>query len=105
MLLDEATAYADAENESKIQQAFARLAKDKTVLMIAHRLKTVQNVHQLLVLREGILVGCGRHGELLERCPLYQDMVNANERRDSWMVRRAMRVGAEESVRGGVRHG
>ena len=56
VILDEATAYADAENEAKIQAAFAKLARNKTVLMIAHRLKTVERADQLLVMERGRLV-------------------------------------------------
>jgi ATP-binding cassette subfamily B protein len=86
ILLDEATAYADAENESRIQESFARLSANKTVLIIAHRLKTVENARQILVLKEGRLIDGGKHDELLARCEVYRDMVNANERRDRWAI-------------------
>lgn len=88
VILDEATAYADAENEAKIQQAFARLAKNKTVLIIAHRLKTVENANQIIVMKDGRLIGCGTHSELQQSCREYKDMVAANERRDRWTVKR-----------------
>ena len=88
IVLDEATAYADAENESRIQEAFSRLSKGKTVIMIAHRLKTIQNADNILVMNGGRLEASGRHDELMEQCSLYRDMVNANERRDNWMMRR-----------------
>ncbi len=88
VILDEATAYADAENEARIQQAFARLAKNKTVLIIAHRLRTVENASRILVLNNGELTGVGKHNELMAHCPLYRDMVAANERRDRWTVRK-----------------
>lgn len=87
VVLDEATAYADAENEARIQQAFARLAKDKTVLIIAHRLKTVEKADQILVMQEGRLQGVGTHNALLAACPLYAEMVAANERRERWKIR------------------
>lgn len=87
VLLDEATAYADAENEARIQQAFARLAKDKTVLIIAHRLKTVEKADQILVMEEGRLLGAGTHDALMATCPLYAEMVAANERCERWMIR------------------
>ena len=87
VVLDEATAYADAENEARIQQAFARLAKNKTVLIIAHRLKTVEKADQILVMQEGRLQGVGTHNALLAACPLYAGMVAANERRERWMIR------------------
>lgn len=88
VILDEATAYADAENEAKIQQAFARLARNKTVLIIAHRLKTVENANQILVLEEGKLLATGTHEELLQNCPQYGNMIAANERRDRWTIRK-----------------
>lgn len=88
VILDEATAYADAENEAKIQQAFARLAKNKTVLIIAHRLRTVENADQILVLEEGKLLGSGTHEQLLQSCTQYQNMISANERRDRWTIRK-----------------
>ena len=88
VVLDEATAYADAENEAKIQEAFSRLSKGKTVIMIAHRLKTIQNADNILVMKEGRLEAAGKHGELMESCSLYRDMVSANERRDSWTMRK-----------------
>ncbi len=88
VVLDEATAYADAENESKIQAAFASLAKDKTVLIIAHRLKTIENADRILVMKEGVLLGQGTHNELLKSCGEYKDMVDANERRDKWNIKR-----------------
>ena len=88
IILDEATAYADAENEAKIQEAFAKLAKDKTVLIIAHRLKTVEKADGILVMKDGHLVGQGTHEELLKNCPQYNEMVDANERRERWTIKR-----------------
>lgn len=88
VVLDEATAYADAENEAKIQDAFSKLSKGRTVIMIAHRLKTIQNADNILVMNEGRLEAMGRHEELLEHCRLYRDMVAANDRRDGWTMRR-----------------
>ena len=88
VILDEATAYADAENEAKIQAAFAALAKNKTVLIIAHRLKTVEKANQLLVMNQGELIGVGTHEKLLAECSMYQDMVAANERRDKWTIKK-----------------
>ena len=88
IVLDEATAYADAENEAKIQQAFSRLSKGKTVIMIAHRLKTIQNADNILVMNGGRLEAVGRHDELMQSCKTYRDMVAENERRDSWSMRK-----------------
>lgn len=86
VVLDEATAYADAENETKIQEAFARLAKDKTVFIIAHRLKTIEKADNILVIHKGQLAAQGKHSELMKDCQIYKDMVDANERRDSWSI-------------------
>ena len=88
VILDEATAYADAENEAKIQRAFANLAKDKTVLIIAHRLKTIENADRILVMKDGHLIGQGSHEELLTTCNEYKEMVDANDRRDRWNIKR-----------------
>jgi len=88
VILDEATAYADAENESKIQQAYASLAKNKTVLIIAHRLKTVERANQILIMEKGTLIGAGTHESLLAGCASYQNMVSANERRERWTIKR-----------------
>lgn len=87
VLLDEATAYADAENETKIQAAFARLAKGKTVIVIAHRLKSVENADQILVLENGCLRDAGRHPALMERGGLYRRLVDLGERRGEWELR------------------
>ncbi|MCR5166719.1 MAG: ABC transporter ATP-binding protein/permease [Oscillospiraceae bacterium] len=87
VILDEATAYADAENEAKIQNAFARMAKDKTVLIIAHRLKTIEKADQILIMKDGHLLDCGKHMELLARCNEYKEMVDANERRNNWTIK------------------
>lgn len=94
VVLDEATAYADAENEAKIQKAFSRLSEGKTVIMIAHRLKTIRNADNILVMNEGRLEASGSHEELMQNCRLYRDMVDANDHRDSWIMRRNENVEA-----------
>ncbi len=91
IILDEATAYADAENESLIQESFARLAKGKTVLIIAHRLKTIEAADNILVLHSGSLIAQGDHRQLLKTCQVYRDMVDANERRDRWKIKKTDR--------------
>lgn len=88
VILDEATAYADAENESRIQEAFARLSKGKTVLIIAHRLRFIENADQILVMKDAVLQDCAPHQVLMERSPVYRSMVDANRRRDRWTIRR-----------------
>lgn len=92
VILDEATAYADAENEAKIQNAFARLAKNKTVLIIAHRLKTIEKSDQILIMKEGRLIGNGTHAKLLDTCTEYKEMVYANERREHWTVKKGRQL-------------
>ena len=86
IILDEATAYADAENEAKIQDAFAQLATRKTVLVIAHRMKTVRTADLIVVVDEGRVVGTGTHDDLMDACPLYRSMVDADERKDAWTL-------------------
>ena len=71
LILDEATAYADSENEWLIQQAISNLCNGRSVLMIAHRLKTIIHADQIIVVDQGKLVGQGRHDELLLNCPCY----------------------------------
>ena len=66
LVLDEATAFADPENEAQLQKALAELQKGKTVIMVAHRLSTVQNADQILVMKEGSIVERGTHEKLLE---------------------------------------
>lgn len=86
VVLDEATAYADAESEARIQEAIARLARGKTVIVVAHRLKTVRRADQLIVMDGGRVRGRGSHEELMLTCPLYREMVEADERRGRWSV-------------------
>ena len=72
--LDEATAFADPESEAQIQQAISRLVRGKTLIVVAHRLNTIQNADQILVIDQGRLAACGRQEELLNTCPLYRTM-------------------------------
>ena len=74
LILDEATAFADPENEHQIQKAFEILTRNKTVLMIAHRLSTVQNADNIIVLSEGKIAEQGSHSALLERNGVYAAM-------------------------------
>ena len=86
VILDEATAFADPENEALVQKSFEELAKGKTVLMIAHRLTTVRNADKILVLNEGKLVESGTHAELMKKSGLYADMWNEYQSAVSWKV-------------------
>jgi len=74
IILDEATAFADPESEAQIQQAISRLVRGKTLIVVAHRLNTIQNADQILVINQGRLAACGRQEELLNTCPLYRTM-------------------------------
>ena len=84
VILDEATAFADPENESKIQNAFSDLMRDKTVGVIAHRLSTIKNADQIVVIDEGRVVETGTHEELLERAGLYKNMWKAHISAQDW---------------------
>ena len=84
VILDEATAFTDPQNEDKIQKSIMALSKGKTLLVIAHRLSTIQNADQIVVLKKGRIVDCGKQGELLKRCPLYADMWKAHNGAKHW---------------------
>ena len=78
VILDEATAYIDPENEAVIQRALTKLMKDKTVIIIAHRLSTITNADQIVLINNGTVECSGTHSELLEKSDLYNSMWNAH---------------------------
>ncbi|EGU51931.1 ABC-transporter transmembrane protein [Vibrio nigripulchritudo ATCC 27043] len=84
LILDEATAYADANNQALIQEALASLMKDKTVIVIAHRLSTIVDADSILVLNKGSLVGQGTHHELLAQCSVYRTMWHSHQASREW---------------------
>ena len=86
VVLDEATAFADPENEHQIQKAFETLTRNKTVLMIAHRLSTVQNADSIIVLNEGKIAEQGSHSALLEKNGVYAAMWADYQRSAQWKV-------------------
>lgn len=86
VILDEATAFTDPQNEDKIQKSIMALSKGKTLLVIAHRLSTIQNADQIIVLKKGQIVDLGKQEELLNRCPLYADMWKAHIGAKNWSV-------------------
>lgn len=86
VVLDEATAYMDAENEDIIQAAVNHLMSGKTVIIIAHRLGSIAGADQILVMDQGKLIRTGRHGELMKDCALYQRLWTANEETVSWKL-------------------
>ena len=94
VILDEATAFTDPQNEDKIQKSIMALSKGKTLLVIAHRLSTIQNADQIVVLKKGRIVDCGKQDELLKRCPLYADMWKAHIGAKNWSVSEKKEVAA-----------
>ena len=86
VILDEATAFTDPENEDKIQRSIMALSKGKTLLVIAHRLSTIQNADQIVGLEKGQIVDRGTQRELLSRCPLYQALWAAHVGAQTWAV-------------------
>ena len=86
VILDEATAFTDPENEDKIQRSLMALSRGKTLLVIAHRLSTIQNADQIVVLEKGRIVDKGTQPELLSRCPLYQKLWQAHVGAQNWAV-------------------
>ena len=89
LILDEATAFADPDNERLVQQAFEKLAKDKTVIMIAHRLSTVTNADCICVLADGKVAESGKHSELVAKDGIYSRMWNEYNRSVTWQVGKA----------------
>ncbi len=86
VILDEATAFTDPENEDKIQQSIAALTRGKTLLVIAHRLSTIRNADNIVVLKEGRILAEGTQEQLLESCPLYRSMWQAHIGAKAWAV-------------------
>lgn len=86
VVLDEATAYADPENEQQIQQAFVGLTKGKTVIMIAHRLSTIQDANQILVMKQGKLVESGTHSVLIAQKGEYARMWGNYTKATQWHI-------------------
>ena len=91
IILDEATAFADAENEHQIQLAFEKLTKGKTVLMIAHRLSTIQNADLILVFDEGKIIERGTHDDLLAANGKYASMWNDYQTSIHWKVEKEVK--------------
>ena len=94
LVLDEATAFIDPENEKKMHRAVRELTRGKTVLMIAHKLRSVQDADEVVVLDKGQIADQGRHEELLRRCAIYQKLWAASEETERWSL--AGGEGAEE---------
>ncbi len=86
LILDEATAFADPDNEAKVQAAFTVLAKGKTVLMIAHRLSTVTGADRIVVIKDGKIEDTGTHGQLKDKDGLYAEMWRQYNKAAKWKV-------------------
>ncbi len=89
LILDEATAFADPDNERLVQQAFENLSKDKTVIMIAHRLSTITNADNIYVLKDGKIAEAGTHDKLLEQGGIYTHMWKEYNKSVNWQVGKA----------------
>ncbi|BAK98708.1 putative ABC transporter permease/ATP-binding protein [Oscillibacter valericigenes Sjm18-20] len=87
LILDEATAAVDAENEASIQAALENFSKGKTVISITHHLNTIRNADQIIVMDSGRVVDRGTHQELTERCELYQKAVQNQNQTELWSIK------------------
>lgn len=92
IVLDEATAFIDPENEEKMNAAIAEIIKDKTVLVIAHRLQTIVNADTICVLKDGSLVAADTHEHLLADCAEYQKLWNSSEASANWTIGNEVRA-------------
>ena len=86
VILDEATAFTDLENEEKIQNSIGELIKGKTLLVIAHRLSTIRQADNIVVLKDGAVLAQGKQEQLLDICPLYYQMWQAHIGARDWAV-------------------
>ncbi|HEN6165616.1 TPA: ABC transporter ATP-binding protein [Streptococcus agalactiae] len=87
LILDEAMAAVDSENERLIGEAIDDLSKDKTIITIAHHLNTIRDSDQIIVMDKGIVLDAGSHEELMKRCDFYKDMVEAQNKVDRWNLK------------------
>ncbi len=88
IILDEATANVDPENEEKLIKAVEALTRQKTIVMIAHRLKTVRNADQILVIDKGQIAECGTHEELMQKKGIYKNFVSERSKASNWKLRK-----------------
>ena len=86
IILDEATANVDPENEKELTEAIHNLTREKTIIMIAHRLKTVRNADQIVVIDNGRIVQKGRHEELMQEDGIYKRFVSGRQKAVSWKI-------------------
>ncbi|MCR5272272.1 MAG: ABC transporter ATP-binding protein, partial [Lachnospiraceae bacterium] len=86
IILDEATANVDPENEAMLTEAIEALTKDKTIIMIAHRLKTVRNADKIIVVSDGKISQSGTHNELISQEGIYKNFVSTREEAANWKL-------------------
>ena len=84
IILDEATASVDVDNEIYIQEAISQLVKGKTLLVIAHRLNTIKEADQILVIADGLITQRGNHDSLMKKDGIYKDYVELREKTSGW---------------------
>ena len=87
VVLDEATAFIDPENEQKMNQAIFEIVRDKTVIVIAHKMKSIMNANRIIVLKDGRIAASGCHAELIKTSPEYQNLWRISEETADWTVR------------------
>ena len=87
LILDEAMAAVDSENERLIGEAIDDLSQDKTIIIIAHHLNTIRDSDQIVVMDKGVVLDAGSHEELMKRCEFYKDMVEAQNKVDRWNLK------------------
>ena len=87
VILDEATAFIDPENEQKMNQAISEIVRDKTVIVIAHKMKSIMNANRIIVLKDGRIAASGCHAELIKTSPEYQNLWRISEETADWTVR------------------
>ena len=86
IILDEATASIDPENEHLIQQAISELTRGKTIITIAHRPATIQQADQILVVDDGRITECGTHEQLIEKDGVYKNFMEIRQRAEGWTI-------------------
>ena len=89
IVLDEATAFMDPENEEKMNAALDEIVKNKTVLVIAHRLSTIKNADNICVMKDGQCIAADKHEELIGTCPEYKKLWNASVSASTWRIKEA----------------
>ncbi len=92
IVLDEATAFIDPENEKKMNDAIAEITRNKTVIVIAHKLSSIADADKILVLDKGKIVSEGKHNELIRDCDIYRNLWKATEDSNSWILTGGMKV-------------